>query len=409
MNPSPASAGPPELDWNRWAKLLQQFSAATGLMVSLYDERAVLRVGPLGHSALSSALAPSRLWAADGPGVRLESALARRCVASGRMETDTFCTELDVRAMPLVLAGEVRGVIVFGWVFCAFPTALANDRIAREAGLPAPRLWRQLRLESPISPARLTVLSDLLRTLVESNVQQTEAIEELQRLSDMRDVFLARVSHDLRTPLTAISLRIEALLYGALDDPVQIRQVLQSMQASIAEEARLIDDLIDAGRTRTGQMRIERTHTELAPILSEAVAAIRPQADKKSVHLHVHGIGPDRPHPIYADGSRLRQVFWNLLSNAVKFTPSEGDVTLEVRNGGGQYEVRVQDSGAGIEAELLPRVFDTFIKRAQDNDQGLGLGLPIAKHIVELHGGTVHASSDGDGRGTTMVVILPGP
>lgn len=407
MNPLPASGGPPPLEWDRWEMLLRQYATASGLVVSLFDGRGVRRIGPILPTRLAKRLGSTRLWEESGPGSALEQTLVQRVLASGLIESEGFCTELHIRAMPLRLAGEVRGVLVFGWVLCGFPTAMANDHIARELGLPAAALWRDMRLEAPVSPARFTVLTELLQTLVDSNVQQMEAIEELQALSEMRDMFLARVSHDLRTPLTAISLRIETLLHGTLEDPSEIRSTLASMQVSVAEEARLIDDLIDAARTRTGQLRIDRQPTQLVPILTDAYDAIRPQADKKGVRLQMQGIDTDQPTPVYADGSRLRQVFWNLLSNAVKFTPAEGTVAMQLRLGGGTYEISVRDSGDGIEEDMLLKIFDTFIKRERANDQGLGLGLPIAKHIVELHGGSVRAFSDGEGHGTTMVVVLP--
>lgn len=407
MNALPAGAGPPELDWDRWSILLQQYAAATGLVVSLYDEHLQRRVGPLLNSRLARVLSGSKLWSDGGPGAVLEEGLAARALSHQQPVSDTFCTELHVRALPVQLFGQTRGVIVFGWIFCSFPTALANDRIAREVGLPPARLWREVRLESPISPVRMTVLGDLLQTLVEANAHQTEAIEGLRSLSRMRDVFLARVSHDLRTPLTAISLRIEALLLGRLDDPVHIRQVLEGMQASVSEEARLIEDLIDAARTRTGQLSVKRTQAELVPILRAAVAAIQPQADKKAVRLQTKGLDTPAETPIYADESRLQQVFWNLLSNAVKFTLAGGDVTVELQVREYDYEIRITDSGAGIDGELLPKVFDAFAKRETDNETGLGLGLPIARHIVDQHGGSIRAWSAGPRRGATFTVTFP--
>ena len=402
-----SGADPPQLDWDRWTEILKQYGAATGLVVSLYDNELERRIGPLINSRLARELAVTSLWDPDGPGSLLERETVQRAMSADRLETETFCTEMNVHALPLKMHDRMQGAIVFGWVFGSFPSALANDRIARELSVSPATLWRHVRLESPISPARMAIFGDLLKSLVESNVHQTEAIEELQALSRMRDAFLARVSHELRTPLTAISLRIEALLIGALDDPAYIRGVLQGMQSSVWEEARLIEDLIDAGRTRTGQLSIKREPAQLAPILSAAIAAIEPQAEKVDIRLYACGVDLDADLSIYADEIRLQQVFWNLLSNAVKFTSPGGEVRVELTATEEEYCVTVADTGVGIETEFLANVFDAFAKRGSKNEKGLGLGLTIAKHIVQLHGGTIDASSPGAGKGTIFTVRLP--
>ncbi len=221
----------------------------------------------------------------------------------------------------------------------------------------------------------------------------------------LRDAFLAHVSHELRTPLTAIALRIDTLLIGALDDPTHVRSVLQGMQSSIHEEARLIEDLIDAGRTRTGQLEVERAETRLAPIVAAAISAVEPRAQKAGVRLQVRGLDDAAPTPVYADEIRLQQVFWNLISNAVKFTSAAGTVSIETAVQFDGYVITITDTGAGIEKDFLESVFDAFSKR--DNNNAKGLGLAIAKHVVELHGGTISAASPGRDRGSSFTVNLP--
>ncbi len=407
MNAFPAGAGPPELDWERWATILQQYAGATGLVVSVYDRQLQRRIGPLHSSRLARAFATTRLWSQDGPGSALEKKLAALCMQNDTVESQTYCTELHLRALPITLFGQVSAAIVYGWVYCGFPTALANEQVAHDLGVSAPKLWREVRLEAPISPSRLTSFCELLETLVASNIHQTEAIEDLQALARMREVFLARVSHELRTPLSALSYRLQALLLGPLDDPVKIRTMLENMQGSIREEGQLIEDLIDAARTRTGKLSVSTVATRLVPILEAAVAAIQPQAESKQVRLHLQGVDAAHGAPLAADEQRLQQVFWNLLSNAVKFTPASGTVMIELSVREETYAVSVTDTGVGIEEKLLPRLFETFVKQEKNNEKGLGLGLSIARHIVDLHGGSLQVFSAGRGKGATFTVVLP--
>lgn len=408
-NPLPAGTGSPELDWARWEAILNQFSAATGLVVSLYDTAGDRRVGPMVNSRLSRVLSELGLWAPGAAGNRVERDLAIRSMASGQLEVGTFCTELQVRALPLSVFEEVRGAVVIGWVFCGFPTALANERLARELGATPSRLWREVRLESPVSPARMAVFYDLLQTLVDSNVHQTEAIEKLHELARTRDVLLGQVSHDLRTPLTAISLRIEALLAGDLNDPAYIRETLERIRVSVKEESRLIEDLIDTARTRTGHLKLDRGPAQLSRIVQRAIVELRPQAEQKRISIRFHCHNSSTESPVFADESRMQQVFWNLLSNAIKFSHVGSEVTVHMGRIDNQYEILVRDEGVGVRESLLGNIFDAFTKHEKGNEKGLGLGLPIAKHIIEMHGGSIRVYSAGEGQGTEFVIRLPVP
>lgn len=407
MNAFPKGAGPPILDWARWWEILRRYAAATGLTVSLYDEHSERKSGPTLGTRFARVLAGSRLWAEDGPGAAIEKRLVSRCVQTGAPQRDTFCDELHVCALPVKRNQKVPAVITYGWVFCSFPTALASDRIARAVGLAPAKLWGEARLETPVSPTRLSIFSELLLTLVESNAHHAEAVADLEKMAHIRERFLAQVSHDLRTPLSAISLRIEALLLGDLQQPEQIRKGLEAMRNSIAEETHLIEDLIDAARTRTGQFSLQCANTQLADVLAAAIEAIRPQAAAKSIGMHLYGKLNPHESPIRADARRLQQAFWNLLSNAVKFTPVHGTVTMVLDATPDTYIVDIKDSGGGIDPAEIPSIFDDFVKSQLDNDQGLGLGLAISKRIVELHGGTIRAESAGIGHGSTFTVQLP--
>ena len=169
----------------------------------------------------------------------------------------------------------------------------------------------------------------------------------------------------------------------------------------------MVDDLIDAARTLTGQMSIVRSPVVLGQILSDAISTVETHAHAKHISVQVTPFDHGTQVHLDADGRRLQQVFWNLLFNAVKFTPDGGAIRIDIRRLERQVEIDIVDSGQGIEAEDLPHVFGAFNLQQQGNSTGLGLGLYIARRIVELHDGTLSVSSAGRGQGATFSVRLP--
>ncbi len=395
------------IDWDDWQTPLRQFTEATGLVTSAYDTMGVRRIGPVAGSRLAKLLAErSRLWAEDGPGTVLERSLvqtacAQRSSASAQFEGFRVCTQ------PLLLRGEVYGVLVFGWRFADFSSPLACERIAKQIGLAGHLLWNEARLDAPVSEQRMGTYAALLGTLSSTLDRQRETIDDLTRVNRTRELFLATVSHEMRTPLSALSMRIELMLRTIPDLPPKAVSGLEAMRVHVRQEAGMVDDLIDAARTLTGQMSITRTPVVLGQILRDAISTVETHAHDKQIRMQVtpsdHG---DRIH-FEGDGRRLQQVFWNLLFNAIKFTPSAGIIRIQVRRLDGMVEIDIIDSGQGIEAEDLPHVFGAFKLQQHDNATGLGLGLYIARRIVELHGGTLSASSAGRGQGATFAIRLP--
>lgn len=394
-----------DADWQAWAVALARFSAASGLVVSAYDAQGQRRSGPFRQSRLSQLLATSTLWDDDGPGTRFEQALAG-CAARDGQAAAAYSDELCVMAVPLTLFGVVYGAVVYGWTFSRFTSGLACERIARQLGLSGARLWTQARLESPVPPSRMDSHTGLLRTLIDSTTQQKEAIARLNELNRMREVFLATVSHEMRTPLSAISLRLDMLLLGKMDDPVRLRRELEIMMRHVRQEARMVDDLIAAAQTRNGQLTIDPQDVSLLQILKDALSTVEPRAGAKGVALDVTSLA-QADLRVRGDAQRLQQLFWNLLSNAVKFTQAGGAVALRIEAGADMHYVVVSDSGQGIEEAFLPEVFGAFNKQQARNAEGLGLGLFIARHIAELHGGAIAVESAGAGQGTTFTVSLP--
>lgn len=242
--------------------------------------------------------------------------------------------------------------------------------------------------------------------LLEHESAARAAAEESNRL---KDEFLATLSHELRTPLTAILGWSSMMLTGKLDTATA-RGATESIERNARMQQQIVNDLLDVSRIITGQLRYEAQPTDVRAVVNAAIETVRPAAEAKNITLCAR-FDP-RAEPVMGDPARLQQIAWNLLANAVKFTPAGGEVRVSVERAGAHVRLAVADSGEGIRADFLPYVFDRFRQGDQSSTRrhgGLGLGLSIVRHLVELHGGTVRASSDGEGRGSTFVVELPSP
>ena len=236
---------------------------------------------------------------------------------------------------------------------------------------------------------------------------EKEARKEAEAANRLKDEFLATVSHELRTPLTSIFGWAKMLAEGGLDAGLQA-QALESIWRNARAQVQLVDDLLDASRIITGKLRLDVRPVNLAAVVEAAVDSVRLAAEGKDICLQVH-LDPSLDL-IRGDQDRLQQVIWNLLSNAVKFTPERGRVEVRVHRLDSHVAMAVSDTGQGIASEFLPYVFDRFRQADQSTTRahgGLGLGLAIVRHLVELHGGSVKAESGGEGRGATFRVSLP--
>jgi signal transduction histidine kinase len=405
---TPALPDKAPVDWEDWHTPLRQFADATGLVTSAYDIAGVRRIGPLTGSRMSTLLAErSTLWAEDGPGTAFERELVRTVREQGGTASAQYGEAFRVCAQPLLLRGAIYGVLVFGWRFADFGSPLACERIAKQIGLPGHLLWNEARLDAPVSEKRMATYCALLSTLSGTLDRQRETIDDLTRVNRTRDLFLATVSHEMRTPLSALSMRIELLLRTIPDLPPSAVAGLESMRVHVRQEADMVDDLIDAARTLTGQMSIERAPVMLGQVLREAISTVEPHAHAKQIRIEVAPADYGDGVRFEADGRRLQQVFWNLLFNAVKFTPGGGVIRIAILQLDDGIGIDIADSGQGIAAEDLPHVFGAFRLQQHDNATGLGLGLYIARRIVELHGGTLGVSSEGIGHGTTFAIRLP--
>ncbi len=232
--------------------------------------------------------------------------------------------------------------------------------------------------------------------------------EELVRANRLKDEFLATLSHELRTPLHAI-LGWADLLAVHPDTPPSLLLGLSTISRNARIQAHIVDDLLDVSRIVTGSFRLAVTTVDVHDAAAQALDAVRPAAAAKHLELRAQ-VPPGLVVP--ADAVRLQQVVWNLLANAVKFTPPGGEVVIAAQATADEVDITVRDTGAGIPPDFLPRIFERFSQADSSLTRahgGLGLGLAIVRHIVELHGGTVTAESAGEGRGATFVVRLPRP
>ena len=271
------------------------------------------------------------------------------------------------------------------------------------------RLWEYyntLRTDGVEAPIVRGMAHDVTERR-EALKREKEARLEAEAANRVKDEFLSTLSHELRTPLTAIVGWSDLLLHDEVA-PHKQREAIATIVRNANSQGQLINDLLEVSRIITGKLRLEFASCELEPVIQTAVEAVRPTAEAKGVKLQLL-LEPDTG-PVSGDRERLQQIVWNLLSNGVKFTRQGGLVQVKLQRADGQVEVVVSDSGVGIDREFLPHVFERFRQADGSTTRtygGLGLGLAIVRHLVELHGGSVAADSAGSNKGATFTVRFP--
>jgi PAS domain S-box-containing protein len=288
---------------------------------------------------------------------------------------------LPVRSYLAVPVKRANGDVLGGLFFGHSKSGVFTEQHARLAeGIAA---WAAIALEN----ARLYV--------------------EAHDANRLKDEFLAVLSHELRTPLNAI-LGYARLLRGGVLSGDKAQRGLETLERNATWLTQIVEDVLDVSRIVAGKIRLDVQPVELALVVDNAVATVQPAADAKGVRLQA--VMDPRVGPVSGDPDRLQQVVWNLLTNAVKFTPKGGRIQVRLERVNSHVEIIVSDTGIGIRPEFLPYVFERFRQGEAGTTRktgGLGLGLAIVRHIVEMHGGTVHAASAGEGHGSTFTVRLP--
>jgi signal transduction histidine kinase len=258
-------------------------------------------------------------------------------------------------------------------------------------------------------PSRIHEVNELGSALQRAAETLQARNRERDEASRLKDEFLMTISHELRTPLTAICGWARMLSTGQIRDEQRPRAI-DAIERNAQALQQLVDDLLDVSRIVAGKLRLDVQPLSLTDVVASAVEGIKPAADAKNIHVHTD-IDRDAI-ALSGDPGRLQQVLWNLLSNAVKFTPNNGRIDIVCRRSGATVEMSVRDSGVGVEADFLPYVFERFRQGKGGTTRsfgGLGLGLSIVRHLVELHGGTVSAENNAPPPGTTFKVVLPAP
>jgi signal transduction histidine kinase len=291
---------------------------------------------------------------------------------------------------------------------------------ARKFGTPGPDLRNRPRGETPNDRSgvrathvereldrRISQMREANEHLVVAAVRAQTLSEEAETASHLKDEFLATVSHEIRTPLSAV-LGWARILESKQLPPEGAERAIAAIARNATALAHMIDDLLDTSRILKGAVRLALRPVDLAAVAQGVLDAVRPLAASKNVHVAFDAVAGSRT--VSGDADRLQQVIWNLLANAIKFTPEGGRVNVFIESATDHMEVRVVDTGCGISSDFLPHVFEIF-RQAEDattqRHTGLGLGLGIVRHLVELHGGTVHAASPGVGQGATFTARLP--
>jgi len=397
--------------------------------VVAHTERADALVGrPVGESLARASTAAAEGWYADanGQGARVYAAFSRSPVSRW-----TVAIGIPAAHVEGPLRRSLAALIGSGLAFLVLAGVLAvtvGRRIARAIGSLSPAAEALARGAAlpPRSASSVGEVEALARDLDDTAAILAERAAERARIERERarllaraeaargqaevanrakDEFLATVSHELRTPLTSM-LGWARMLRTRQPDAALLDRGLEVIDRNARHQAQLIEDLLDVSRIITGKLRLDIRATVLAPVVEAALDAVRGAAEGKGVALDV-SLDPSLG-AVRCDPDRLQQVVWNLVSNAIKFTPAGGRVAVSARAVDGDAELVVSDTGKGIEVEFLPFVFDRFRQSELGKASGgLGLGLALVRHLVELHGGTVHVSSAGPGQGATFTVRLP--
>ncbi|HYC54947.1 MAG TPA: ATP-binding protein [Candidatus Binatia bacterium] len=361
------------------------------------------------HAGFSAAFLRESAWVSCGSGACGTSYAERRRVVVEDTDTDPLFAGFrgaarqagfrSCHCTPLInRAGKIVGVLTVHFRGSRRPT----DREIRLMDLYA-RMTADAIENARMHQRDKRELEERSQLLL----REQRAREEAERASRLKDEFLATVSHELRTPLTAIIGWAHMLRHDSLDAATTARAV-ETIERAATAQAQLVEDILDVSRIITGRLHLQIAPVEMGPLVEAAVASVRLAAESKNLQLDVSLQACSRH--VHGDANRLQQVVWNLLSNAIKFTPARGRVELRMEQDDTHVMLRVSDSGQGFDSDFAPYLFDRFRQADGSSTRrhgGLGLGLAIVRHLVELHGGSVVAESAGAGCGATFAVRLP--
>lgn len=397
------------------ARQLQRLTKASLAINSALSLEPMLRVVTdlardiLGSHQAVAVAAPDHKWS----NIRLAVSLSSSYRPAGERVV------LRDRACLLSFLSSAHGTVRIprGHSGSRWSTVLANDRPERLGWIAAPLTSRDGRnmglihlLEkdggdfSEEDESILTQLAQMSSVAIENAVNA-----EAREANRMKDEFLTTLSHELRTPLSAI-LGWVRLLRGGHLEPARSHQALEVIERNVLAQTKLIDDLLDVSRIITGKLRLQLRPVTISEVIAAVIESMRPAAEGREIRTRFDNELPPGEDRVVGDPDRLQQIVWNLVSNAIKFTPPRGQVSVTLSRDNEQYMITVADTGRGMTPEFLSHAFDRFRQADATTTRsqgGLGIGLAIARHLVELHGGSISAESEGPDRGARFVVLLP--
>lgn len=393
-----------------WKPALEKYAAVTRLLVHVYDAEGQ-PVEPWAASNPLAALFKERPY---DPG--LFEQCGRRCLVRRKIREPIIVEGshgLAVVGTSLVLDGEVVGAAVAGYVLVDFTQVYGMHRLAAESGVSFERLWHVARLLAPVPKDRLMLHGHLLQALGDALLRENlrtrtsqHDVADLELAVAEKDEFLAVLSHELRNPLASLSSAIDVI--EMTTDAGMLAQSRAVMRRQVGRLTRLVDDLLQMSRITQGKLQLQKSRIALAEVVRSAVEDTLEFVEAAGHELLVNL--PEEPILVHADPMRLGQVFTNLLSNAAKYTPDGGRIEISAERRASGVRVTVSDNGTGIPGEKIHTLFQMFTQLDQSIDRGyrgLGIGLSLAKSLVEMQGGRIEARSDGLGKGSEFNVWLP--
>lgn len=389
-----------------WERALVLFENMTGLTVSLYLASGERVIGPLSMSPLGMHLKELGAFKIGGVAQRSEKDELIPILALKETRIKLFADTLTILGIPIKVDKEVIGVIYAGWVFDHFADPIECERLSRLFGSSGMDLWQIARMQAPVSPEKLRIFQEMLELMVSTMSEQMFTLREFRNASRIKDELLALVSHELKTPLTSLLIRVQMLKTHKIAEE-KMPEFIRSMESSTQLQSKLVDDLLDAAQIVTGKFSINREMVDLKKIIEESMDMLSFQCLEKNIKLQFSEVGGD--YRYNGDGLRLKQVVINLLGNALKFTPPGGHISVGLTRNISNFLLKISDDGDGIDAGFVQEIFDRFSQeRLKINSRaGLGLGLFIVKRIIELHNGSIDVFSAGKNKGTVFEVLLP--
>jgi signal transduction histidine kinase/CheY-like chemotaxis protein len=391
-----------------WRAALEKYGGATGTTIAVYAAPESPMLGPVHATPLFETMSHGR----EAPAMFTEC--VRECLASKNIPVILENRGVAVIGVGLRLAGAAVGAVVAGYGLTTFPDEAMVRRFAQGHGLAMLPVWRAIRRQAPLTAQRLRTYGELLVALTETllsenfrSQQHQETATRLAQAVQAKDQFLAMLAHELRNPLAPIRIATQIISMRDTSNP-PVQKAREIIDRQVGHLTRLLDDLFDVSRVTSGKVQLRKEAVNLATAVANALEASRGIIQERTHSLSVSL--PDEPLFVDADPVRLEQVIINLVNNAARYTPPNGHIAVTATREAGEAVLHVRDDGIGIHASVLPHVFDLFTQGDRSlarSEGGLGIGLTIVRNLVELHGGTITAQSEGPGRGSEFIVRLP--